>query len=167
MVMNSMIEHPDSQAGNRSWMWYGALTFVTVESVHVVAGTVLNDWEGWGLFWENFAFIVVSGLIITVFVYGVLVRRGLEPQARNRTGAMSLATGLLSVLSIAAFFLWAHFLVAPAAVLLGRVGLVRSNDRRGKVMALSGTLIGIAVLAFGVVLLVYAFLNEGDYPIFG
>lgn len=154
----------------RSWLRWGGATFAGVEAVHVIAGTALNDWEGWGTFFSILVFVVVSGLVIVGLVYGLLVRWGLEasPRGRNRAAFASLAAGLLSVAGYAVIFTWAHLLVAPAAVLLGRAGLTQAQEGRGgRAYALSGALIGYASFAFGATLLIYAILNEGNYPFLG
>jgi hypothetical protein len=151
---------------HRSWLRWGAAVFAAVETMHVVTGTLVNEWEGWDVFLSNVSFIVVSGAVITGLVFGLLVRWGLRPspRGRNRPAGASLAVALLSVAGYAAFFAWAHLLIAPAAVLLARAGLRQAaNGGGGRTSALAGGLIGSANIAFGVVLLVYA-LFAGSYP---
>ncbi len=156
------------QVHGRSWLRWGAATFAGVEIVHLVAGTAVNEWEGWGVFLGNASFVVVSGLAIVALVFGLLVRWGLKPspRGRNRSALAALGAGLLSVAGYASFFLWAHLLTAPAAVLLGRAGLMRAQEGRGgHAYALAGALIGLASFAFGAAMLAYALFHEGDYPL--
>jgi hypothetical protein len=139
-----------------------------VETVHLVGGVAVNGWQGWGVFLGNLVFIVVSGLVIVALVFGLLVRWGLRPSrpGRNRSALTSLAAGLLSIAGYAVFFTWAHLLIAPAAVLLGRAGLTQAQEGRGgRTNALAGALIGVASFAFGIAMLVYAVLHDGEYPI--
>lgn len=133
----------------RSWLRWGAATFVGVETVHVTVATAGNEWEGWGVFLSGLSFIVVSGLVLVALVFGLLVRWGLQPSARgrNRAAASSLAAGLLSVAGYAVFFTWAHLLIAPAAILLARAGLMGPQKRGGsRAYAVAGALIGLASL---------------------
>lgn len=152
----------------RSWLRWGAAVFAGVESVHVLGGTLVNDWEGWGVFLGGLSFIVVSGLVLMALVFGVLVRWGLKPspRGRNRSALTALAASLLSVAGYALFFTWAPLLIAPAAVLLGRAGLTRTQeDRGGRAYAVAGALIGLASFAFGAAMIIYALLHDGDFPL--
>ena len=151
---------------DRSWLHWGAVVFAAVEALHVVAGTFVNEWEGWGIFLSNLSFVVISGAVITALVFGLFVRWGLKPspRRRNRAANASVAAALLSVAGYGIFFTWAHLLIAPAAVLLARAGLTRAEEGRGgRTSALVGAFIGTASLVVGAVLLVYA-LFEGSYP---
>jgi hypothetical protein len=154
------------EVDHRSWLRWGAAVFAVVEAIHIVAGTLVNEWEGWGVFFGNVSFVVLSGAVITALVFGLLVRWGLKPspRGRNRAAAASLAVALLSVVGYAAFFTWAHLLIAPAALLLARAGVRRAEEGHGgRTSAIAGALIGSASIAFGLVLFTYA-LFEGSYP---
>jgi hypothetical protein len=108
----------------------------------------------------------VSGTVITALVFGTLVRWGLKPspRGRNRAATTSLAAGLLAIAAYTVYFTWAQWLIAPAAVLLGQVGLTRAQDGLGgRARALAGVLIGLASLGFSAAVLAYAFVH-GDYP---
>ncbi len=167
-VVEQALTRAVPHVNGRPWLRWGAATLAGVETVHLVAGTAINDWEGWGVFLGGLSFIVVSGLVIVGLVFGLLVRWGLKPspRGRNRSALTSLAAGLLSVAGYAILFTWAHLLIAPAAVLLGRAGLTQAQEGRGgRAHALAGTLIGVASFAFGVAMLVYALLHDGNYPI--
>lgn len=166
-TMERVLERAVPVVDNRSWLRWGTGTFLAVESVHLVTGMLINDWEGWGVFFENFSFVAVTGVLLMALVYGLLVRWALKPSPgqRNRPASASLVTGLLSLAGYLAFFLWAHLLIAPAAVLLGRAGLMRAEAGGGRAPALAGITMGIASLTFGVVFLVYVLLN-GHYPQF-
>jgi hypothetical protein len=157
----------------RSWLRWGAVTFLTVETIHFTVGalgpsakTPTEADESLGVFLENLAAIVVSGTVITALVFGTLVRWGLKPspRGRNRTATTSLAAGLLAIAAYTVYFTWAQWLIAPAAVLLGQVGLTRAQDGLGgRARALAGVLIGLASLGFSAAVLAYAFVH-GDYP---
>lgn len=171
--MTAIVEHALTRAvptpDERSWLRWGAATFVGVETVHLAAGAAVNDWEGWRTFFEVASFVVVSGLVIVALVFGVLVRWGLKPspRERNRPALAALAAGLLSVAGYAALFTWAHLLIAPAAVLLGRAGLARAPETsRGHAYAVAGALLGLASFVVGAGVWVYAVFNGGDYPSF-
>jgi hypothetical protein len=72
---------------------------------------------------------------------------------------------VLSVASYAAFFAWAPVLIAPGAVLLGRVGLARAQEGQGgRPYAATGVLLGLASLTTFAAMFVYAVLNDGNYP---
>jgi hypothetical protein len=77
--------HRVSHADQRSWLRWGAAVFVVLETPHLVGGLVGNDWEGWRTFFINFAFVVVTGLVLVGLVYGLLVRWGLKPSARGNS----------------------------------------------------------------------------------
>lgn len=142
--------------------------FLTVEVVHAVVAVVVNEWEGWSIFWENLAFIAVSGLIVVGLVYGLLVRGGMKKaeDGRNRPASAGMWAGILSVVSYGAYFIWAPFLIGPAAVLLAREGLKRAHETGlGRGRALAGGSLGALSLVFGIFLIVFV-LIRGDYPWF-
>ena len=142
-----------------------------LETPHVVGGLVGNDWEGWSTFFINFAFVVVTGLVLVGLVYGLLVRWGLKPSARgrNRPALVGLVAGLLSLASYAIFFTWAPVLIAPSAVLLGREGLARAEEGTGgRPMAIAAAALGLTSIGIFTALVTYAALHQGNYPwIFG
>jgi hypothetical protein len=159
------------RADRRSWLRWGGAVFFGLETAHFVGGLVGNDWEGWTTFFQNFAFVAVTGLVLIGLIYGVLVRWGLEPSSRgrNRPALAGLAAGLLSVASYAIFFTWAPVLVAPAAVLLGRVGLVGARaGLGGRRPAIAGAALGLMSIGVFAALVTYAALHQGNFPwIFG
>jgi hypothetical protein len=110
MVMTAAVEQVVTRAvavpDERSWLRWGGGVFVALETVHFVGGLVGNDWEGWRTFFENFAFVVVTGLVLVGLIYGLLVRWGLKasPRGRNRPALVGLGAGVLSVASYAIFF---------------------------------------------------------------
>jgi hypothetical protein len=141
--------------------------FIGVEVLHAVGGVLVNEWEGWGVFFEVVSFVAVSGLLIAALTFGLLVRWGMKgsKKGRNRPALASLVAGVLSLLSYALFFMWTPLLVAPAAVLLGREGLTRAAEGDGgRGYAMAGVLLGLASLAFGVFLIGYALTHGGDFP---
>jgi hypothetical protein len=151
----------------RSWLRWGIAVFTGVETVHLTAGTLGNDWEGWNVFLGTVVFVVVTGVVIVGLTYGLLVRWGLKasPRGRNRPALAGLAAGVLSVVSYAAFFMWAPVLIAPGAVLLGRVGLARAQDGQGgRAYAAAGAFLGLASLAVFLAMATYAAFHDGNYP---
>jgi hypothetical protein len=158
-------------ADERSWLRWGIAVFVGLETVHFVGGLLGNDWEGWRTFLENFAFILVSGLVLVGLIYGLLVRWGLKPspRGRNRAALVGLIAGALSVASYAIFFTWAPVLIAPSAVLLGRAGLARAHEGQGRrAQAMVGTFLGLLTFVVFLGLATYAAFHNGNYPwIFG
>ena len=156
-----------SRTDGRPWLRWGIAVFAGVEAIHVTGGTLGNDWEGWRTFFENLSFILVSGLVIVGLTYGLLVRWGLKPspRGRNRPALTGLVAGVLSIASYPLFFAWAPFLIAPAALMLGRAGLARAQEtRQGRGYAMVGVFLGLVSLAFGVAMLVYAALHDGNFP---
>jgi hypothetical protein len=160
-----------SRPDGRTWLRWGAAVFVGFETVHLVGGTLANDWEGWDTFLGNLAFVVVSGIVLVGLTYGLLVRWSLRPspQARNRAAIAALVAGVLSVATYPLFFTWAPVLIAPAALVLGREGLARAREgQNGRAFALAGGALALASLAVFAALLGYAAMHDGEYPwIFG
>jgi hypothetical protein len=170
-VMTTLVENAVTRmvppSDRRSWLRWGSAVFVCVETVHFVGGTLVNDWEGWGTFLQVLAFVLVTGLVIVGLTYGLLVRWGLKPspRGRNRPALAGLAAGVLSVASYAAFFMWAPVLIAPGAVLLGRVGLARAQDGQGgRAYAAAGAFLGLSSLAVFLAMALYAAFHHGNYP---
>lgn len=155
------------RADRRSWLRWGIAVFLGVESVHTVGGLLVNDWEGWGVFFGNLSFVLVSGLLIVALIYGLLVRWGLKPSpmGRNRPAVAGLIAGVISVASYVLFWTWTPLLVAPAAVLLGREGLARAEDGHGmRAAAVFAMVLGLASFAVGVFFVGYALLHGGTFP---
>jgi hypothetical protein len=151
----------------RLWLKWGLAVFAVVETVHFSTGLLVNDWEGWGAALGVLAFVIITGVVIVGLTYGVLVRWGLKPspKGRNRPALAALVAGVLSIVSYVAFFMWAPVLIAPAAVLLGRVGLAKAGPgREGRVQAAAGTILGLVSLAVLLGLLTYEAFNHGNYP---
>lgn len=99
-----------SMPARRNWLGWAIAVLVVVEAIHVIVATLVNDWDGWGTFLVVLVFALVSGLVIVGLTYGLLVRWGMKPhpRQRNRPAAAALAAGMLSVVSYAAFFVWAR-----------------------------------------------------------
>jgi hypothetical protein len=167
LIVERVVTRAVPRADRRSWLRWGMAVFVSVEVLHAVGGVLVNEWEGWRVFFEIVAFVAVSGLVIVGLTFGLLVRWGLKRsrKGRNRPALASVAAGVMSVLSYVLFFMWTPLLVAPAAVLLGREGLTRTAEGEGaRGYAIAGTLLGVASLALGVVLIAYALTHRGDFP---
>jgi hypothetical protein len=170
-VVEQAATRPVRRTDGRSWLRWGLGVFAGVETVHLTGGTLGNDWEGWNVFLGTLVFVVVTGVVIVGLTYGMLVRWGLKasPRGRNRPAVAAFAAGTLSLAAYPAFFMWAPVLIAPAALLLGRVGLGRARDGQGgRAYAVGGTLLGVASLAIFLAIGTYAVLNHGNYPwVFG
>src|SRR4051812_11003306 len=152
--------------GSRSWLRWGAGVFAGVETLHFTGGVLTNDWEGWGVFLGNLAFVVVTGAVIVGLTYGLLVRWGLKasPRGRNRPALAGFAAGVLSLAAYPVLFMWAPVLIAPAAVLLGRAGVAGADAGQGsRAYATAGVLLGLASLVVFLGLVTYA-LVTGSFP---
>jgi hypothetical protein len=168
----SVVERPTQGTNlwhNPSWVKVGGVVISAEIVIHTAAGQLLNEWEGWGVFAQNAAYAVVTGLVLGALAFGVLVRWGLKesPRGRNRPAIASAVGGVISVLSYYMFFTWMPVLFGAATVILALSGLTRSReDHRGRRAALTGLLLGGAVLAFWVFMLAWAFtVGAGDYPV--
>lgn len=166
-VVEQVVTRAIPRTDGRSWLRWGIAVFAGFETVHLTGGTLGNDWEGWRTFFENAAFVVVTGLVLVGLTYGLLVRWGLKPspRGRNRPALTGLAAGMLSVASYAAFFMWAPVLIAPGAVLLGRAGLAQAQEGQGgRAYAAAGAFLGLASLAVFLAMATYAAFHHGNYP---
>lgn len=173
--MMAVVEHASTGAiagtNGRSWLRWGGAVFVGLEAAHFVGGLVGNDWEGWGTFFENFAFVAVTGLVFVGVIYGLLVRWGLKPspRGRNRAALVGLVAGVIAVASFAIFFTWAPVLIAPGAILLARAGLAQARaGLGGRAPAITGASLGLLTIGVFASLVAYAAVHDGNYPwIFG
>ena len=128
----------------RLWLRWGAATLVADVVVHTTGGVLGNDWEGWGMFWTNILFILVTGLVIVGGTFGLVVRWALRPTQRgNRAATVALWTGAASLASYAIFFTWAPVLIAPAALLLAREGLRNAGSPGERRRAMAGRVLAI------------------------
>lgn len=155
------------RADGRSWLRWGLAVFLGVEVVHLFGGLLINEWEGWGVFFENLSFVLVSGLVIVALIFGVLVRWGLKPsrKGRNRPAIAAFVAGVISIASYVLFWTWTPLLVAPAAVVLGREGLARARDGyRGRATAAAAMVLGLVSFSSGALLIGYALLHQGNFP---
>jgi hypothetical protein len=170
--MNTISTVPDMAAVPRStavdrWTWlrWAAAILAADVIVHNTAGTLSNDWEGWGVAAVNFAFILVSGLIVVGLTFGLLVRCGLKPspRGRNRAALAALGAGIASLAAYGLYFTWAPALVAPAALVLARAGFHDAAERGGRGYALAGAALGTVSLALWTAVLTYAWIT-GHFP---
>jgi hypothetical protein len=154
-------------SGRPSWLKVGATVTGAEIVLHAGGGTLINAWEGWRLFFENLVAYVVSGVVLGLLAFGLLLRWGLKdsPKGRNRPAIAGMVGGVLSVLSYALFFVWAPVFFGAAAVVLGRTGLRRSHDGRGgDRAALAAILLGLAALAFWLFYFIYVLIFK-DFPV--
>lgn len=151
---------------DRRWLRWGAIAVAADVVFHNTAATLANPWEGWSTFLESFVFVAVTGLVLAALSFGVLVRWGLRDSARgtDRAATAAAITGGLSVVSYAAYFMWAPFVVGPAAVLLARTAIgERELSRRGRRLARAGMVLGSTSSAVWVAAVLYA-LATGHFP---
>jgi hypothetical protein len=144
--------------------------FAAYVVIHNGAATLLNDWEGWSNFAGNFVAVTIWALALVGLTFGLLVRWGLKdsPQGRNRAALASVGAGIASVAAYAIYFMWAPFVVGPAAVILAAAGLrtARESDRRGHTLALVGGALGALSSAYWIFCIVFA-LSTGFLPLPG
>jgi hypothetical protein len=140
---------------DRPWLRWGAIVLAADLVVHTGLGVLSNDWEGWGVFWGTFLFILVTGVVLVGVTYGLVARWALR--GGHAAGA-ALGTGVASLACYAIFFTWAPMLIAPAALLLARVALRSGSRPRTRRMALTGAAFAVGTFAvfvwFGVVAIV-------------
>jgi len=150
------------------WVRAGTVTLVADLVLHTVAATLANDWEGWGVFWNNIVFIVFTGVVWVALTFGLLVRWGLtpSPQGRNRAATAAASAGILSVVSYLVYFTWAPLVVAPAALVLARAGLRDAADRRTRGLALTGAALGIVSLCYWAICIAVVLIT-GSFPLPG
>jgi hypothetical protein len=155
----------DRPVRDRRWLRWGAIVLAADLVVHNTGGVLANDWEGWGNFWGNFTFVLVTGVMFVGPTYGVLARWALRPSAPgNRPAGAALGAGIASLAAWALYFTWAPVLIAPAALLLGGEGLRRARTRRERRSARAGSVLGAISVAVFLTLWGYAWLNGGDLP---
>ena len=148
------------------WLWlrWGAAVFAADLAVHIGGGVLGNDWEGWGVFWGNVLFVVVTGLLIVGGTFGVVVRWALRPTPRrDRAATVALWTGVTSLASYAIFFTWAPVLIAPAALLLAREGLRDAASLGDRRRAMAGRVLAMCTFA-GFAWFAVAVFVTGTYP---
>ncbi len=140
--------HPQS----RRWLRWGAAVLAADLIVHTTAAALVNDWEGWANGAQNFAFILVTGIVIVGLTYGLLVRWGLKPSphGRNRAALAALCAGAATLASYAIVFTWAPVLIAPAALVLATDGLRSAHDRSGRGFAITGAALAVTSLIMAV-----------------
>ncbi|MFN2556454.1 MAG: hypothetical protein ABR592_06190 [Nitriliruptorales bacterium] len=149
-----------------SWVKVGALATGAEIVLHAGVAQLVNPWEGWDLFFETLVALVISGVVLGLLAFGLLLRWGLKESSkgRNRPALASAIGGVISVASYYLFFVWMPVFFGVAAVVLGRTGLIRSQRRGGRGAALVGTMLGGAALAFWVFLVIWVLIFH-DYPI--
>ena len=138
--------------------------------VHNGVASAVNDWEGWSNFVGNVTVITVWGIVLVGLTFGLFVRWGLKasPAGRNRAALASLGCGIASLLAYAIYFMWAPFVVAPAALVLAAAGLrtARESGDRGRGCALWGGVLGALSLAYWIFCIVFVLIT-GSFPLPG
>jgi len=151
-------------------VWARAATFTLVVDLvlHTVAAVLANDWEGWGVFWNNVAFIVLTGLVWVALTFGLLVRWGLttSPRGRNLAAPAAAVAGVLSIVAYLVYFTWAPLVVAPAALVLARAGLRDATDNRTRGLALTGAVLGTLSLCYWAFCIAFVLIT-GSFPLAG
>ena len=150
------------------WVRAAIVTLVADLVLHTVAAVLANDWEGWAVFCNNVAFIVLTGLVWVALTFGLLVRWGLtpSPQGRNRAASAAAVAGILSVVSYVVYFTWAPLVVAPAALVLARAGLRDATDKRTRGLALTGAVLGTLSLCYWAFCIAFVLIT-GSFPLPG
>ncbi len=160
----------ETKRRNPPWSQQALAVLVAYLVVHNGAATAVNDWEGWSVFANNVIVITVWGIVLVGLTFGLLVRWGLKtsPTGLNRAALASLGAGVASLLSYGIYFMWAPFVVAPAAVILASEGLRTARDRggRGRGYALAGGLLGALSLAYWIFCIAFV-LVTGSFPLPG
>lgn len=159
-----------SNRGAHQWRRQALRMLTAYLVIHNGAATLVNDWEGWSNFASNFLVITIWGLALVGLTFGLLVRWGLKdsPTGRNRAALASLGAGVGSVLAYAVYFMWAPFVVGPAAVILALSGLraARESDGGGRGYALAGGILGGLSSAYWTFCIVFV-LSTGSFPLPG
>jgi hypothetical protein len=150
------------------WLYAGLLVLLADLVFHNTAASIVNAWDGWGVFWQNFIAILVFTLVLVALVFGILARWALKPSSThgNRPAHAAALAGVAAVVSYVAYFMWAPFVVAPAALLLAWVGLREADGRAGRGYALVGGLLGALSLGYWFFCIAYA-LATGNFPLPG
>ena len=155
---------PKPAADRWTWLRWGAAVLAADLVVHTTGGVLANDWEGWGVFWENVTFVLITGVVIVGGTFGVVVRWALRPTPRgNRAATAALWTGAASLASYAIFFTWAPVLIAPAALLLAKEGLRNAGSPGQRRRALAGRVLAIGTFTVFAWFVVAVFVT-GTYP---
>jgi len=155
---------PKPPADRWTWLRWGTAVLAADLVVHTAGGVLANDWEDWAVFWENFAFVLITGVVIVGGTFGVVVRWALRPTPRgNRAATVALWTGAASLASYAIFFTWAPVLIAPAALLLAQEGLRNAGSTGERRRAMTGRVLAICTFAVFAWFVAAVFVT-GTYP---
>jgi hypothetical protein len=93
-----------------------------------------------------YAVTLGGSIVLALVLFGWLIPR------TERPGRAGLVTGLIGVLSLAAFWSGAPYVLGPAAVVFGLVARSRESERgQGTAAVVLGTLVTVAALAAVVV----------------
>jgi hypothetical protein len=94
----------------------------------------------------EYAVTLGGSIVLALVLFGWLIPRA------ERPGRAGLVTGLIGVLSLAAFWSGAPYVLGPAAVVLGLVARSRESERgQGTAAVVLGALVTIAGIAAVVV----------------
>jgi len=148
-----------------TWLRWGAAVLAADIIAHYALTTISNDWEGWGVFFEGFIFILVTGVVIVSLTFGLLVRWALKSSSPmgNRPAAGALVAGIASVLAYGIYFTWAPALIVPAVYLLSREALRAAPERGGRRTALAGAALGGLSASLWIYIMSFAAIT-GDFP---
>lgn len=170
---NAPLARASVAEGNRSahrWRRQALWMLTAYLVIHNGAATLVNNWDGWSNFAGNFLAVTIWGLALVGLTFGLLVRWGLKdsPKGRNRAALASFGAGVISLLAYAIYFMWAPFVIGPAAVILAMAGLraARENDRGGRTYALAGGILGGLSSAYWTFCIAFV-LSTGSFPLPG
>jgi hypothetical protein len=94
----------------------------------------------------EYAVTLGGSIVLALVLFGWLIPR------TERPGRAGLVTGVIGVLSLAAFWSGAPYVLGPAAVVLGLVARSRESERgQGAAAAVLGALVTVAAIAAVVV----------------
>lgn len=118
-----------------------ALTAIALAAANFL-GTETNE-NGGGI---EYAVTLGGSIVLALVLFGWLIPR------TERPGRAGLVTSLIGVLSLAAFWSGAPYVLGPAAVVLGLVARSRESERgQGTAAVVLGALVTVAAIAAVVV----------------
>jgi hypothetical protein len=118
-----------------------ALTAVALAAANFLSAETSEN--GGGI---EYAVTLGGSIAVALLVFGWLIPR------TSRPGRAGLVTGLIAVLSLAAFWSGLPYVLGPAAIVLGLLGRARPDERgQGTAAVVLGALVTIAGVAAVVV----------------
>lgn len=114
-----------------------------------------GDFDEVGADAEDVAGFVVGAIVsavVAAFLYGWLIPRSRNaPADGNRPAKVGLATSIVAAVTVLAAWLGLPYVLAPGAVLLGRMGQERATDEGRKRVATAAVVIGAIAFLLAIV----------------